>query len=132
MRSPEEVEKLQTVTSWSRTNSPELVGFWLKARQLVTFARSKRGEKVNILGEGETPLKEDEIAKLEFTSSEKVIIEILQHYIYHHNAGYRQFGNPYELIVPSLIKPLRIYGDLNVQSVAHFLVDIGVWRSHSG
>ncbi|KAJ1917851.1 3'-5' RNA exonuclease complex component [Mycoemilia scoparia] len=142
LRPRDEVEKLKTVLEWTRNNSPQLVSFRDKARQLVAFSKNKRGEKVEKIlltpdscvdgpplpSSALMPLlTEKEVRDAKFNETDRMIIWLLQQYIYHHGSGYKYFRNPYDIIVPSVIKPLRVYGDVEVQSVAEFLIDIGVW-----
>ncbi|KAJ1673614.1 3'-5' RNA exonuclease complex component, partial [Spiromyces aspiralis] len=129
-----EIRRFERVLGWARSKFPEITGFWTKARKLIAYSLigDKDDEKslqsvTGLVPECELPLDRQDILTIEFSDSDKDIIQIIRCFISYHGSGYRQVDNPYQVVVPLILKPLRVYGDIDVDAATQFLVDIGAW-----
>ncbi|KAJ1964862.1 3'-5' RNA exonuclease complex component [Dipsacomyces acuminosporus] len=157
LRNARDVREIESVRDLIRESAPEFRQFIEKAKTLVAYSHdvnpasplrvaldpdlgsAKQSAACRLSGWSfdletierrpqpeQLPTSRD-IARLQFEKSDFAFINVLRNYVFHHNAGYRHFVNPYDSLVSPIIKKMHYYSGCDVVNVTRFLVDLGVW-----
>ncbi|KAK9717401.1 3'-5' RNA exonuclease complex component [Basidiobolus ranarum] len=114
LRPESEVKVIQNVINRVRNQDPTVAAFVDKCKSIIEVKSTTK----------DTKSLKSALKDISFTSDDLLFIQFLRNYVTSYN---RLCTNPYTVVVPSLLKPLKVYGDIEVDTVVRFLKDIGVW-----
>ncbi|KAI8868946.1 RNB-domain-containing protein [Ramicandelaber brevisporus] len=133
LRDPDEVALLNTVTEWTLKGSKELKEFHTKVKSVIAYSR-KYTDNDDISAAATTNNGKLDTPKwlndIKWTDSDRTLLRFVQQFVnYETDSTTMGFLNPFMSLAPTILKPLRTYGNLTRGSVTQFLIDAGVWHN---